>query len=125
MQLQDFVAETITQITQGVITAQKHLHSMGAKVNPTMRAVLPKGENHFAPFGWAAGEGGNPVLIVNFDVAVTATEETKTKGGIGVAVGVVTLGTTGASDRGNTSASRIVFQVPLLLPPHPKTPNVP
>ena len=119
MELRDFVAQAITQITEAVIEAQKNLHPTGARVNPRMRQLLPQGEKNFASVGWAEGESGNPVLMINFDVAVTATEETKTKGGIGVVTGVLSLGSTGATDKGNTSASRIAFQVPLMLPAHP------
>jgi len=119
MELKQFVAQTLTQITEGVIEAQKNLHPTGARVNPRMRQLLPQGEKNYASIGWAQSEGGNPVLMVSFDVAVTASEETKTKGGIGVVTGVLSLGSSGATDKGNTAASRIAFQVPLLLPAHP------
>lgn len=119
MELRDFVAQAITQITEAVIEAQNNLRPTGARVNPRMRQLLPQGEKNYASLGWAEGESGNPVLMINFDVAVTATEETKTKGGIGVVTGVLSLGSTGATDKGNTSASRIAFQVPLMLPAHP------
>jgi hypothetical protein len=121
MQLKDFVAQTLTQITEGVVEAQGNLDVLGARVNPVLRHVLPKGESNYASFGWAQGEAGNPVLLVTFDVAVTATQETKTKGGIGVLTGIVSLGSTGATDKGSSSASRIAFQVPLLLPSHGKS----
>ena len=119
MELKDFVAQTLIHISEGVVEAQQHLHKTGGRVNPRLRNVLPKGEKNYAPLGWAEGEGGNPILMVNFDVAVTASEGTKTKGGIGVITGIVSLGSTGATDRGNTSASRIAFQMPLMLPAHP------
>jgi hypothetical protein len=85
-------------------------------VNPR---CLAKGREDYAPLGWAEGGGGNPLLMVNFDVAVTASEGTKTQGGIGVITGILSLGPTGATDKGDTSASRIAFQVPLMLPARP------
>ncbi len=118
MELKDFVAQAIVQITEGVIEAQTTLHATGARDNARMRQLHPQGERKYASVGWAEGESGNPVLMVSFDVAVTASEETKTKGGIGVVTGILTLGSTGATDKGNSSASRIAFQVPLLLPSH-------
>ena len=119
MELKDFVAQAITQITHGVISAQNNLHPTRARVNPKIHQLLPQGERNYASIGWAQSNGGNPILMVNFDVAVTASEETSTKGGIGVVTGILSLGSTGATDKGNSSASRIEFQVPLMLPAHP------
>jgi hypothetical protein len=120
MELKEFVSQTLVQITQGVVDAQAALLPIGARVNPKLSNLLPKGEKSYGAFAWAEGEGANPVLLVKFDVAVTTTEETKTKGGIGVVAGIVSLGTTGATDKGNSAASRIVFEVPLMLPLQPK-----
>jgi hypothetical protein len=124
LQLKDFVAQSLIQITEGVVEAQSGLVNYGAKVNPALTNLLPKGERNYGAFGWAKGEGSNPVLVVNFDVAVTATEGTKTKGGIGVVVGVISLGSTGATDKENSSLSRLQFQVPLLLPLQPAKDSV-
>lgn len=119
MELKDFVAQALTQITAGVVEAQGNLHVLGARVNPRLRNVLPQGEKNFASLGWAEGGGGNPVLMVKFDVAVTESEGTKTKAGLGVVTGILSLGSSGATDRDSSSASRIAFQVPLMLPAHP------
>jgi len=122
MELKDFVAQTLIEIAAGVVQAQEGLNHLGAKVNPQMNRVLPKGAHNYEAFGWAEGEGSNPVLLVSFDVAVTATEGTKTKGGIGVVTGIVSLGSSGASDKSETAVSRLSFKVPLLLPPHNHVP---
>lgn len=64
MELKDFVARAITQITEGVVEAQKNLGPTGARVNPRLRQLLPQGEKNFASAGWAQSEVGNPVLMV-------------------------------------------------------------
>lgn len=120
MELKDFVAQALTQIAEGVVQAQTTLDPLGAKVNPVIRHMLPKGEKSYEAFGWAEGENGNPILLVSFDVGVTATEGTKTKGGIGVVTGIISLGSAGASDKSETAVSRLSFKVPLLLPLHGK-----
>ena len=56
-----------------------------------MRLLLPKGEKNLEAVGWTKGDSDNPVLMVSFDVAVTATEGTQTRGGIGVVSGTVVL----------------------------------
>jgi hypothetical protein len=116
MELKDFVAQSLTQIAQGVVEAQDNLAPLGAKANPRMRRLFTQGEKNYASIGEAEGDGGNPVLMVSFDVAVTTTEGTKTQGRISVVTGILSLGSAGATDKGNAAASRIAFQVPLLLP---------
>jgi hypothetical protein len=116
MELKDFVAQALIEIASGVVQAQEALAPIGAKVNPQLSRVLPKGEKNYEVFGWAEGEGSNPILLVSFDVAVTASEGTKTRGGIGVMAGIVSLGSAGATDKAETAVSRLSFKVPLLLP---------
>ena len=115
MNIEDFVSETLVQITKGVVKAQRELESTGALVNPTMRFVIKEHS-----IGEAAMRGGEVVGMVEFDVAVRATEGKETKGGIGVVAGAITLGSAGKSDSSSGSESRIKFGVPLLLPVHPK-----
>jgi hypothetical protein len=56
------------------------------------------------------------VQEIEFDVAVHATEGTETKGGIGIMVGAIGLGSQGKSQAGNASESRIRFTIPMVLP---------
>ena len=118
MELKDFVSQSLIQITEGVISAQKELGSRGAKINPEMMRLLKGSTEGYGSFGWPKDEGANPVLLVDFDVAVTAEEGKHTKGGIGVVAGVFALGSQAKSDAVNSSISRIRFRVPLLLPLH-------
>ena len=53
---------------------------------------------------------------VKFDVAVTATEGTGTKGGIGVVAGVFALGSQEQSSAEVSAVSRLKFAVPIALP---------
>lgn len=111
MNLKDFVAESLVQIVSGVTQAQEQLKGTGARVNPLMRFMNDK-----SSIGDADGDGGQPVYPVEFDVVVTAAEGTGTKGGIGVAVGIVALGSQGQSESKSGQESRIKFKIPLLLP---------
>src|SRR6266436_4095859 len=102
MKLNEFVAETLKEIVDGVTEAQKHYSTMGCKVNP-------------GGFTYKTSEGVQMwnvqtfeiAQLIDFDVAVTTMEGTETKGGIGVFVGAVGLGSQGKSDASNTSVSRI------------------
>jgi hypothetical protein len=116
MNIEDFVRETLVQITNGVTQAQRQLDPTGALVNPRMKAI---GKEH--SIGEVYMHAGEVVSFVEFDVAVGATEGKETKGGIGVVAGVIGLGSSGKSDSSSRSESRIKFKVPLLLPAHRKT----
>jgi len=57
-----------------------------------------------------------PVQSISFDVAVTASEGTKTQGGIAVFTGILGLGSKGQSDKSNESINRLQFTVSISLP---------
>jgi hypothetical protein len=118
MELREFVAQALVEIVGGVTAAQVELGRHGAKVNPRMIRVLPKAGGGYVAHGWAAGEHGNPVMLVDFDVAVVASEGASKRGGIGVAAGLVGLGGSTSSDTERSSTSRLRFMVPLMLPAH-------
>ena len=112
IKLEDFVSETIKQVISGVRIAQEYAKENNAKVNPRgLTFRTDQGEVRF----WHAASG-QVAQDLDFDVAVTTVEGTATKGGIGVFVGPVGLGSQGQSHGINTSESRIKFKVPILLP---------
>ncbi len=96
MKLEDFVAQTLKEIINGVKKAQSDTSQTGAVINTTPPTERSR--------------------IVEFDVAVTTTEGTKTEGGAGVFVGPIGLGTRGASDASTSSVSRVKFSVPVQFP---------
>lgn len=57
-----------------------------------------------------------PVAMVEFDIALSEAKGTDTKGGIGVFLGAVGLGSQGASHGESSSNSRVKFSVPIVLP---------
>ena len=111
MDLKEFVAETLVQIVAGVKQAQAEVQTFGGEVNPHLTS--PGSEAGKQGFLFAEGRFAP---VVRFDVALTVTEGTGTKGGIGVFAGAVNLGSTGQSKSESSSASRLQFSVPLVLP---------
>ncbi len=109
MELDEFVAEVLKQIVAGVKKAQDDVAGCGAKVNPSM----PSSTGHSGPWDSDTGTG---VQLVDFDVALTTSEGTRTKGGVGILIAGIGLGSQGQSESGISSVSRIRFSVPLLLP---------
>ena len=111
MDLKDFVSQTLTQIVAGVQESQAFADQHAASVNPELSGTQAEAAKH----GFLWSEAGF-AQIVSFDVALTVTEGTGTKGGIGVFAGAVTLGSSGQSATTNSSVSHVKFSVPLVLP---------
>jgi len=112
MNLQEFVTQTLSAIINGVRDAKDTLGD--AHVNPIVDSY--DCNIHGAKMGHLMDERGNLIRNVDFDVAVTASEETETKGGIGVFVAGIGLGSQGQVDKGNASVSRVKFTIPVSLP---------
>jgi hypothetical protein len=111
MDLKDFVSQTLTQIVEGVKESQTVATARGASVNPILSGTQAEAAKH----GFLWSEAGF-AQVVSFDVALTVTEGTGTKGGIGVFAGALTLGASGQSATTNSSVSHVKFSVPLVLP---------
>lgn len=110
MELRDFVAETIKQVIDGVVTAQQYAAEKNCVVNPQLGFHT---QNETLMIDRATSQ---PVQSISFDVAVTAAEGSKTQGGIAVFAGAFGLASKGQSDRSNETVNRIQFSVPVSLP---------
>ena len=112
MELKQFVKSVIVEIVTGLSEAHEAVKSTGAIVNPANVNALPEQFGHLYGHISTSGEDRAVHKIV-FDVAVTASEGTETKGGIGIAVAVLGLGASGKSDSTQSTTSRIQFAVPI------------
>lgn len=103
MELKDFVAETLSQIIEGVRLAQSGAN--GANINAGMAG---------AEFGGHLVNVGSYGVAtrVDFDVSVTA----ETKGGAGAKLSVFGVGAEGGASHTAGSANRISFSIPVRLP---------
>ena len=64
----------------------------------------------------AGGTDHSPIFFIEFDIALAEASDTDTKGGIGVYLGAVGLGSPGASHGETSTHSRIKFTVSVVLP---------
>lgn len=108
MKLQDFVSETLKQIINGVKEAQGQAKKAGATISPDSHLSYDNKKYLFY--------AGRLVEHVEFDVAVTTSEAKETKGGLGIFVVGIGVGTGGKSDASTISVSRIKFSAPVVLP---------
>lgn len=119
MQLDEFIEKSLTQIIDGVSKAQEYARSKGASVNPNDLRWSPVGNtNHLALVVVKSSLHENEPFaqMIEFDVAVTATEGDKIKVAAGLFAGAFGVGTQGATEQANATVSHIKFGVPMVLP---------
>lgn len=111
MKLEEFVAETLKQIINGVVEAQEFAKDKGA-------VVVPKGLMNFSTNSpnYADKYRENPAQVIEFDVAVTTTEKNETSGKAGVFVSILKAGVEGKDGIENSTNSRLKFYIPINLP---------
>ena len=110
MELQEFIKTALSQIVSGVAEASELAKEHGGSVG-NMRLFGYAKENKLLK-----DSQNRLVTNVEFDIALAEVSGTETKGGIGVYLGAVGLGSQGASHGEASTHSRIKFFVPVVLP---------
>jgi hypothetical protein len=113
MELKQFVTETLVQISEGIVEAQKQLKDKGSE------AIINTNMTETDVGHLVTGGLRRPVEYVEFDVAILANEGTETNAGIGLTVAsLFKLDAGGKSNESAGSESRIKFKVPMSYPMH-------
>jgi len=110
MNLQEFIKTALSEIIAGVADARTEGKKHGASIGSH------KVYGHLKEARIITDETGRPITNVDFDIALSEASATDTKGGIGVFLGTVGLGSQGASHGESSSNSRIKFSVPIVFP---------
>ena len=112
MELKDFIAQTTSQIMEGVKEAQKLAEESGGAVNP-------KGQLYLVPDAAPFMDKSTTRIgdFINFDVAIEVTETTGESGGAKISVSAIG-GFGGDLNRKsqNKSISRVNFRLPIIYP---------
>lgn len=108
MELQEFIKETLVQITNGVIEAQKEIKETGGLINPKSwtKDLLSSSssDNHL-----------NTIQKVKMNVVVNVTEKAGTSSGINV-VQIIKAGINAEESETNNKVTSIEFEVPIAFP---------
>jgi hypothetical protein len=101
MELREFISATLKDIVGGIRDAQRDLAESAAQavVNPAWNSVQNLHQH---------------VQVVEFDVAVTATDQKAQGAKGGIKVLSMELGANGEKSLTNSTVSRILFKVPIL-----------
>lgn len=110
MNLQEFIKTALSEIVAGVADAQVEAKKHGAGVG-SMQVY-----GHTKEAKVITDTNNRPITMVEFDIALSEASAKDTKGGIGVFLGTVGLGSQGASHGESSSHSRVRFSVPIVLP---------
>lgn len=113
MDLENFVASALTQISKGILAAQEQTVDTGAVINPTTKwGNRPSGVST----GFGLDRAHHQLQNVSFDLVVTVADSTKVSGEGGIQVLGVKVGGGGGAEASSTSQSRISFNVPVIWP---------
>ena len=110
MNLQEFIKTALVEIVAGVAEAREEVSKHGASIGSDTAY------GHTKEAKLVTDENGRTMSLVEFDVALSEANAKDTKGGIGVFLGSVALGSQGASHGESSTHSRIKFSVPVVLP---------
>lgn len=110
MQLNEFIAQTLQQIIDGVSTAQEYGKSKNENINPSSARMDGKASGYSFCLDTRI-----PLQDVEFDLAVTVCESNETSSG-DKNIGAISVSSLNQSSSQSSSVSRIKFKVPVLLP---------
>ena len=113
IELKDFVSEALKQIIEGIVVAQEFAKAKHTAVVPT--DIYYNSDSPNVPEGILGG-GDSYTNLINFDIAVTASDALQKKSGLGVFITVIGSSLQSQEDVSNSSVSRIKFTVPVLFP---------
>jgi hypothetical protein len=102
MELEKFISQTLSEIQKGVQGAIDATQSTKGAINPH--------------FGSEITFGPHLVQNVEFDIAVTVSNENELSGGGGIKVVGFKLGAEGKDSIQNSSVSRVQFTIPIIPP---------
>ena len=113
MQLNEFVAQTLIQIINGVTSAQREVCIDGAIINPQLNA----GPEFAGALGllWYGESDGSYAQVVKFNVDLAVTQEKEGNASIGVLAAVISLNGKGHARRESTSTTSISFSISILF----------
>lgn len=112
MDLKEFVKETLVQIAAGVRDSQDAVREIGGIVNPATLTRTNGAGSYFSTV-----DDIHHVFFVDFDVAVSVTENTGTNASAKLNVAtLLSLNAGGQSAASSAATNRLTFKVPLALP---------
>ena len=114
MEIKDYIAETLVQITEGIKEAQKRLKDEDVVVNPGK--TFGSQGNYWIGKQQERGVVVRRVQEVEMKIGVVSSEETTGDGGVKARLGVLNLGA-GIEEKGiERNENYVKFSIPVSFP---------
>jgi len=111
MEIKEFVAETITQIIDGVRIAQDYAKTVGAVVNAGEKyGSYEEDQNEQAKFTSPLAQN------IEFEVYITTSDSTQVQKGLQVFFPPLKSGLSATDKTAESSFNRILFNIPVAYP---------
>ena len=110
--LKDFISQSLNEIMDGVVEAQKHAKEVNGIVNPHIKII--EGNPYIDE---DADDIDKNLTTLDFDIAVTVGDDDKLQGGLGIFAAALGVGVKGEIIDRSETISRIKFQIFTSLPP--------
>jgi len=109
MELEEFIEKTLLQIFNGVCSAQPEVKKLGGTINPFDKDYTDKGGNLlYMEY--------SKKRYIDFEVSLTESNKNEANAGIGVLLGVVSIGGKGNKGNENISLTKVKFSIPVFYP---------
>ena len=119
MKLGDFIAQTISEIVNGVSQAQEYSKDKGALINPRHIGWNESRKSYFV--NDISGVDEYPLVTqIDFDILLTIGDDDKAQGGVGIFAASLGLGVKSEAQEYSETVNRIKFQILAKLPQQKK-----
>lgn len=114
MELDKFITETLNSVIKGIKESQEFAKENGARINPQLHSAEGPNRQPYTFFG--REEGIKPISAIDFDIAISSSNEQENgvKGGINVMS--VNFGGNLSDKDSKETVSRIKFSVNVVFP---------
>ncbi|WP_031445847.1 hypothetical protein [Arenibacter algicola] len=116
MELDQFITTTIKSIIKSVNDTKEFAESNGAIINPVIMERIEDHDLTTSIWRKDGKDGRRSLTNIDFDVAVTASNEEESKIGGGLKIQVLNLGASTSENLTNETTSRIKFSLNVALP---------
>lgn len=116
MELDEFISTTLKSIIKSVNETKEFAESNGAIINPVIMERIEDHDQNSSIWRKDGKDGRRFLTKIDFDVAVSVSNEEGSKVGGGLKIQVLNLGASASETETNQTTSRIKFSLNIALP---------
>lgn len=114
LELKDFIAETIHQISMGIKAASNKCKNCDVIVNPNV--ITGNADNYYIPKEPAHFQIERPVQKLEMEISIGAIEASEKGGNLRIGVFPINLGINGNKNYQTSNVNKIKFTIPICFP---------